>query len=238
MTRRTYAVLIAFVAVTACASCESLPRDPNGSTQQIMARGTLRVGLIEHPPWVIRTDAEPAGAEVELIKGFAASLGATPEWQWGGEERLLGALEKYELDVVAGGLSEKTPWSDRVGLTKSYFRENFVVGVPPGQTPPDRIKNLQVGVGSDVRLAAIVREQKAIPVEIPTGNPASVPVAAPDWQLGAMALSATHHKLQTDDHVIAVAPGENQLVKRIEEYLGPRRNDIEELLRSASEVQQ
>jgi len=44
----------------------------------------MRVGLVEHPPWVVRTNGEPRGVEVELVRQFANGLGTTPEWHWGG----------------------------------------------------------------------------------------------------------------------------------------------------------
>src|SRR5215207_6605316 len=59
-------------------SCGSLPRDPEGTLHRARG-GRLRVGLVEHPPWVVRTEGEPAGAEVVLVRRFAAELNATPD---------------------------------------------------------------------------------------------------------------------------------------------------------------
>ena len=72
--------LIVVVALGLLAlACGSLPRDPKGTLRRVQG-GRLRVGLVEHPPWVVRTEGEPAGAEVELVRALAAELGATPEW--------------------------------------------------------------------------------------------------------------------------------------------------------------
>src|SRR5829696_6285113 len=120
-------------------SCAELPKDQHSTVDGIRQSGRMRIGLIENPPWVIRTSDEPAGAEVELMRRFASQLGVAPEWHWGGDEDLFGALEIFELDAVAGGISDETPWSKRIGITRYYFRENFDVGVEAGQ-PIDDLK--------------------------------------------------------------------------------------------------
>src|SRR5689334_14967441 len=94
-------------------SCGSLPRDPNNTLQRVRG-GKLRVGLVERPPWVIRTDGEPAGAEVELVRRLARELDATPEWYWGNEQAQMEALKEFELDLVCGGLTDKTPWTKEI----------------------------------------------------------------------------------------------------------------------------
>ena len=114
--------------------CANLPRDPKETLRQLQSR-PMRVGLIEHSPWVVRTSGEPAGVEVALIRNFASELGITVDWHWGGEEQLE-ALEHYQLDVVLGGLTDQTPWRTYVGLTSPYYEENkikHVIAVPPGE---------------------------------------------------------------------------------------------------------
>jgi len=114
------------------ASCSNLPRDPKETLRHVQDGGHLRVGLVEHPPWVVRTNGEPAGAEVELVRRFAAELGTTPEWHWGGEQQQMEALEHYQLDLLIGGFTSKTPWSKYVGLTSPYT-EKQVMATPPGE---------------------------------------------------------------------------------------------------------
>jgi len=92
----------------------------------------MRVGVVESPPWVTHTGGEPGGVEVELVRGFARTLGATPEWHWGADERHMEALEHFQLDLAIGNLDSKTPWANKVGLTRPYF-EDHVMAVPPGE---------------------------------------------------------------------------------------------------------
>jgi polar amino acid transport system substrate-binding protein len=198
----------------------------------------MRVGLTENPPWVIRTDGEPAGAEVELMREFASQLGAQPEWHWGGEEKLLGALEHYELDAVVGGMSDETPWRKRIGLTRYYFEEKFDVGSQGGGSRQWDLSRQQVTV-FDPRMAGFVRQKGGEPVQAPTGQLNGLrPVAAAEWRLEKMGLSPTGTNLHADRHVIAVPPGENQLVKRLEEFLSTRREQLPGLLQKQPEVPQ
>jgi len=86
------------------------PRDPEGTLDRV-AGGVMRVGFVEHPPWVEKeNETLAAGIEPELLRQFAAELDSDLRVYWGSEEDLFTALEHFELDVVAGGLTEATPW--------------------------------------------------------------------------------------------------------------------------------
>jgi ABC-type amino acid transport substrate-binding protein len=120
-------------------SCSNLPRDPKQTLRRVQTQ-PMRVGLVEHPPWVIRTNGEPRGAEVELVRQFASGLGTTPEWHWGGAQEQMEALENYGLDLVIGGFTSRSPWKDYVGFTAPYFEETIerdrvkhVIATPPGE---------------------------------------------------------------------------------------------------------
>lgn len=231
-----FKLTVTFILAFALAGCEGLPRDQEGTVERVFATGKIRVGLIENPPWTIRTEGEPGGAEVELIRAFAREMNAVPEWQWGSEEKLFGALENFELDLVAGGLSNSTPWSKRVGLTSAYYDEKYSVGVPRGVEAPRELKGVKVAVPIDAFTAGLVREQGGEPV--PAGNIEEVnglPVAAPAWKLEKFGLAIRDGELHSSRHVIATSPGENQMVKRLDEFLAAHRVRIPELLRGQPE---
>lgn len=106
------------------ASACDVPRDPEGTLERARG-GALRVGVTERRPWVFRAgavdDTEPRGVEAELVRGFAKQVGARVAWTWASEQELFEALERFELDIAAGGFTEDTPWKERVGLTRVYF---------------------------------------------------------------------------------------------------------------------
>lgn len=102
----------------ACAP--SMPVDPEGTLERV-AGGTLRVGASDNGDWVsVEPTRDPEGSEPELLRGFAAKLGASIEWSTGSEQVLAEDLKHGELDVVIGGLDDKTPWEKHAGLTMPY----------------------------------------------------------------------------------------------------------------------
>lgn len=133
--KRMWLTLFALLVACGVAAC-GVPRDMRGTLERIEREKSLRVGLVENAPWVVRANIEPSGIEIELIKRFAAELGSTPVWSWRSEEAHATALEDGELDLVVGGLTDETPWSDHVGVTHSYYEDdeaNRVILVPPGE---------------------------------------------------------------------------------------------------------
>lgn len=127
--------LTMLLAASALQGCEPWPRDPESTLESALG-GTLRVGAAEAPPYVVRAGAEGTGPEAELVIAFARSIDARVEWRWGALEDHLHALERRELDVVAGGLTAKSPWKAHVGLTRPWRVEGEtkrVLAVPPGE---------------------------------------------------------------------------------------------------------
>lgn len=219
-------ILITFLLFTF--ACTNLPRDPKETLRQLQSR-PLRVGLVEHPPWVVRTGSEPAGAEVDLIRNFASELGTTADWHWGGEQEQLEALEHYQLDVVIGGLTDQTPWSKYVGLTSPYFEETYRIAIPPA-LQLESIKGAEVTVEKGDAVAAKLEKKGARVVRVDDLTNVSGPVAAPDWQLEQMDLKSMNEDLASLKHVIATPPGENALIKRLDEFLYKKRFDVKNLL--------
>jgi polar amino acid transport system substrate-binding protein len=219
----------------ATVSCTSLPRDPEQTLARIKHRHTLRVGLTESSPWVVRTVGdEPAGAEPELVRRLAAQLGATPDWHWGSENRHMNALKRFELDLVVAGLDAKTPWSKEVGVIRPYFEERLVVGVTASQPVPNKLDGLTVSVRRGDPVAAELIDRHAKPLRVPVIDRSATAVAAPDWFLEHIGYTRTNTVLETRRHVMAVPPGENGWIVHIEQFLWAQRNEIKHLLQSAA----
>ena len=107
--RKTAVAMLALtLALTACGT--SYPADPDGTLDRVSG-GTLRVGASHNEDWVnLRGGSEPQGREPDLVRAFAARLGAEIEWSEGTEHVLAEDLKHGELDLVIGGLNDKTPW--------------------------------------------------------------------------------------------------------------------------------
>jgi polar amino acid transport system substrate-binding protein len=115
-------LLILLLPLAACGSADALPRDQKGAMERIRATHVLRAGASLNPPWVETGSGEPQGVEPDLIRAFAASLGARVEWNVNGEAPLVEGLEKQALDLVAAGATTKSPWKKKVGVSQSYAR--------------------------------------------------------------------------------------------------------------------
>jgi polar amino acid transport system substrate-binding protein len=130
------ALLVLVGSVTG--GCGDIPRDPGGTLDRVRG-GTLRVGVSVDPPWTETPGPvtgggapTPSGIEPSLVTDFARSLDADVEWTVGGEESLVTDLEEGRLDLVVGGLTEASPWSEHVALTRPY------VTVPGAGGEPER----------------------------------------------------------------------------------------------------
>jgi polar amino acid transport system substrate-binding protein len=212
------AAVLAAALLTAC----DLPRDPEG-TLAAAAGGTLLVGVAESPPWVVRRGDEAAGVEADLVRAFAAELGAEVEWVWGGVDEHLGALERFELDLVAAGLEGGSPWSKKLAFTRPYLEAEQVVGVPPGMAPPERLDGLRVAVAPGDALAAALAERDAVVVRSDRPWESGLPVAAPRWEVAARGYTSAGEPLGTTPRVLAAPPGENGLLVRLERFLAGQR---------------
>lgn len=120
----------------AAAAC-GMPRDPEESLDRIRQTGVVRAGFTVREPWVTGDGAGgAAGPEAEIVSRFAGSLGARVEWRQGSESELFEALERFELDVVVGGLTADNAAAASLALTRGYVEHDekpHVIASPPGE---------------------------------------------------------------------------------------------------------
>jgi polar amino acid transport system substrate-binding protein len=212
------AVLLALLL--ALAGCQ-LPRDVDGTLDRARDGGALRVGLVEHEPWVSLAAEDPSGVEVGLVREFAARLGARVDYTTGTEQELVQALRRRELDLVAGGITDRTPWSKEVAMTKPYLTTHLVVGLRPGTELTDRSR-VVVEAGS-VAGSLVEAHTDAEPVERPSIDDAGeLPVALHSWLLDDRGL-VVGAELDAEEHVLLAAPGENALLVELERFLLDRK---------------
>jgi polar amino acid transport system substrate-binding protein len=179
---------------------------------------------------VRKRGGEPEGIEPDRIRHFARGIGARVEFSWSMIDDALAALEVYELDVVLGGLTPRSPWKGRVGLSLPYHVERVVVGVPAGAPALETLDGAEIGCEPGTLSALWLRESRALPVPLDRALESRLPVAAGDWKIRRLGLRATDHVLGENERVIAVAPGENALLTAIDRSLLSARGEVEAAL--------
>lgn len=215
-------------------SCE-VPRDPNNTLTRIRG-GILRVGVIHNAPWAIRSAPEHRGAEVALVRRFAAELNAHPLWIWGGEHELINSLEQFQLDLVIGGLVKSSPWGKKVGFTRPFHIDRILVGTPPSTAPLKKIRGVRIAVGTGHVAAAYLEKKKAIALPLEDPFEANLPVAASQFLLEKSGFTLTSIELHREEHVMAAPPGENAFLMQLENFLHRNRASVKTLLLEEKEA--
>ncbi len=138
-TARRFGIPVVLIALI-LAGCTTIPRDPDGTLDRIRETSVLRAGASPGGRWVRIDGDRVTGVEPDLVSGFATSLGASVSWRTGGEEELVTAMEEGELDVLVGGLTAQSPWSEKVSITRPYAEStargekvDHVMAVPLGE---------------------------------------------------------------------------------------------------------
>ncbi|MFJ4175112.1 transporter substrate-binding domain-containing protein [Microbacterium sp. NPDC089696] len=98
----------------------AVPSDPDGTLERVTG-GELRVGWSADPGLIAADDdGEPTGSLPDLVDGFADGIDADVEWTEASEETLVGMLERDDLDLIAGGMTDATLWVDKAGMTRGF----------------------------------------------------------------------------------------------------------------------
>lgn len=226
MRPRTRSTLLLFILLIAACG---LPRDSEGTSDRVRG-GTMRVGVIENPPWASLAGGGSRGVEVSLIRRFAAGYGAEIRWIEGTEAELAEALAAREIDVVIGGLESDTPYVSEVGLTRPYVLHNVVVGVEPGGPPDPDLKGVRVAYELGRPLGQRLGDLGALPVPVADIASADPPVATDEWRLPSLGLRETEIFLTQTKHVMAVQRGENGFMSALERFLIANQRAAGELL--------
>lgn len=138
MSRRSAQLRLAGVlgAAALLSACSAIPADTIGTLDRATG-GTLVVGVSEHAPWTeVSETGEVSGSEADLIRSFAADIGAEVAWHPAPESILASRIAEDELDIVIGGFTDASPWADYMALTRPYAtvdEENMVMGLRLGE---------------------------------------------------------------------------------------------------------
>ena len=103
----------------ALTGCTSIPLDPDGTLDRVRG-GELRVGASPSEGLVDVDGGEVSGPLVEVVEAFAEEQDARAVWTVGSEEDLVSDIESGALDLAIGGMTDQTPWTMRVGVSRAF----------------------------------------------------------------------------------------------------------------------
>jgi polar amino acid transport system substrate-binding protein len=142
------------------------------------------------------------------------------------------ALRDRDLDLVVGGLTSQDPWKKRVAFTRHFYTDSVVVSAPAGADPA-QLRGTAVLVEAGTPVIHYLRKKGAVPLITRDLSTARGPVAAESWQLDRLGRRSSGLLLLQAQHVLAVPPGENQWLMRVESFLEQAKDTVPTLLRSA-----
>ncbi|MBW9119340.1 hypothetical protein JNB63_04475 [Microbacterium trichothecenolyticum] len=117
--RRVWSVPLLVLSLCVAGCGITVPSDPQGTLDRVRG-GELRAGASPSGGLVTIDGTGVGGSLAEIVDDFAASVDAEVTWTIGSEEDLVDGLETGDLDLAIGGMTDATPWSTRVAVTRSY----------------------------------------------------------------------------------------------------------------------
>jgi len=149
--------VFAFATVYASEPVEGVAQEGDSKIDEILRRGTLKVGLDFFVPWAFKDkDGNLAGFEVDVATKLAEDMGVDVEFvptEWSG---IIPALLTDKFDVIIGGMGTTTERALKVNFTIPYEWSGMDVVVNkdmlPGVTSLEELNNEDIVIA--VRLGA------------------------------------------------------------------------------------
>ena len=121
---------------------------------EILERGTIRVGVAEFAPWTIKTTSgDLIGFEIELSNRLAKDMGVTPEFKIYEWDNLIPALQQGEIDIIAGGMAITPARALRVEFTRPTATSG--TGIATNIEMTEHIKTLSDLNDGEIVVAAV-----------------------------------------------------------------------------------
>lgn len=125
-----------------------------GTLQQVLNRGTLRVGIVLAAPWAMRGREAGSfeGFEIDVAHRLAEDMGVEPELVVYRFEELVPAVESGEVDLVAAGLTITPERALHVNFSRPYAMSG--VGIATNLATTAAVERLEDLDDADFAIAA------------------------------------------------------------------------------------
>ncbi len=141
---RTFPLLLVLAFSSVCADV----------LDDVLDRGTLRVGVAEFVPWTLRNKAgELVGFEIDVAKKIAADMGVEPSFKVYEWDEIIPALERGEIDVIAGGMAITPARALRVNFSRPLAKSG--VGLATNTNMTQEIKSLSELNDKDITITTV-----------------------------------------------------------------------------------
>jgi len=208
--------MILFSSFVFTVSCD-FPKDPDDSFEK-SKNDRLMTGIIPGSPWITFENGIPSGIEAEIVNDFAARNNLQVQWVTGTEDALLSLLKERKLHIVAGGLIKDTPWKKEIGMTRVYRKEKIIVAYEDTLPEPAKIKDLPVCYNIERPFAEWIGKKGGIAL-FEGDSMCRGYFAIYESEAEQQGLNPTSIVLHEEKHIIAVAPGENSLLFKLEKSI-------------------
>ena len=128
---------------------------PADVLDDILERGTIRVGVAEFVPWTMKTgEGELIGFEIDVSNKLAADIGVRPEYKVYTWDNIIGGLQRGEIDVIAGGMAITPKRALQVNFSRPLAQSG--VGLALNTRLTNNVKTLAALNRPDIVIATVV----------------------------------------------------------------------------------
>lgn len=120
----------------------------------VLERGMLRVGVAEFVPWTFRAKSgELIGFEIDMANKIAEDMGVKAKFEVYPWDAIIVALEKGEIDIIAGGMAITPGRALRVNFTRPVAKSG--VGIATNTSMTQGIKALDQLNNKGITIATV-----------------------------------------------------------------------------------
>ena len=103
--------------------------------EDILERGTVRVGVSLFTPWTIQGEGGGlSGFEIDVANKLAEDMGVKPEYRIYIWEDIIPAVVKGEIDIIAGGMAITPERALKINFSRPYADSGITLVTNTGKT--------------------------------------------------------------------------------------------------------
>ena len=123
--------------------------------QDALKRGSLKIGVANFAPWTLKNEqGQLAGFEIDVGEKLAADMGLKADFKVYDWEKIVPALQKGEIDLIAAGMAITPSRALQVNFSQPYSESG--VGLATNTKLTRKIKTFRQLNNKDVIVATVI----------------------------------------------------------------------------------